>query len=181
MAAPAVRLRRITAADEALYLHLYTDPRLMRHIAPAPDEAAVRRAFASACRQAGDPSARVQLWMIEPAPGEPAEGLCALVRHPGHDDEAELGVMLVRRAQNRGLAVAALAAVADHAFAALGKARVWTRHAPANRAVVRLMRQLSFEPLVPADDGRELRYRMTSERWPAVRAGLPVAVAAMHG
>ena len=179
MTGPAMRLRRITAADEALYVHLYTDPRLMRHIAPAPDEAAVRRAFAIACRQAGNADARVQLWMIEPGPGHAAVGLCALVRHPGHDDEAELGVMLVRRAQNRGLAVAALASVTDLAFAALGKVSVWTRHAPANRAVVRLMRQLSFEPLGPADEGRELRYRMTSERWPAVCARLPVAVVAV--
>lgn len=170
-ATPRLRIRPLEASDEALFLRLYTDPALMRHIgAPLSPEAA-RRGFRAACRQAGDASASAQRWIIADHASGTAIGLLGLHRHDGEDATAELGVMLLGDWQGRGLAAEALAALVDVAFDALRLSSVWTRHAAGNDAVVRMMLALGFQRGESAVDisAGECRWHVLRDDWDARR------------
>lgn len=165
MVAPEeVVLRPLRADDERLYVGLYTDARAMRHVGPviAPD--AARRAFALAVKQADDPAARLRLWVVAGASGEAALGLVSLRRDPDGRG-AELGIMLVRQAQARGAALAALCRAIDIGVDEWGLDTVWSRHHAANHAAARLMRQLAFEALGPDPGDGQPRYRMSAAAW----------------
>lgn len=179
MVAPGdVVLRPLRADDERLYVGLYTDARAMRHVGPALAPDAARRGFALAVKQADDPAARLRLWVVASASGDGALGLVSLRRDPDGRG-AELGIMLVRQAQARGAALAALRRAIVIGLVEWGFGTVWSRHHAANHAAARLMRQLAFEALGPDPGDGQLRYRMTRSDWAATAPALPDVAAAM--
>jgi len=166
LATPRLVLRPLDARDEALYVALYTDATVMRHVgAPLSTEAA-RRSFAAACRLQRP---RVQRWIaIGSASSEPL-GLVALVDRAC--DCAEPGVMLLPHAAGRGLATEAMAAACAHGFETRGLARMEALQADdGNAAVVRMMTRLGFvrgavQPPPPA-----ILWTLDSAGWAAARA-----------
>ena len=101
----AVHLRPLGADDEAFYVAIYTDPALLAQVGPPLDDAAARRSFAAALREAARETPRRRLWVI--AEGDPGVdvGLIGLL---GDAREVEMGAVVRAACQGRGLARAAV-------------------------------------------------------------------------
>lgn len=158
-----LRLRAFTPADEALYLRLYGDPRVMRHIGPplAPD--AARRAFATVLRRMQAASAPTH-WTVALAGGG-GIGLVAL--QPRRDDPraADAGVMLLPPGEGRGHGAEAIATVVDWAFVNALVDVIHTRQAAANVAVTRMMQRQGFEAVACDGDPATRHWRIAREHW----------------
>jgi RimJ/RimL family protein N-acetyltransferase len=157
-----VLLRAFAPADEALYLRLYGDPRVMRHIGPplAPD--AALRAFATVLRRMQAAPAPTH-WIVALADGGGDIGLVAL--QPRRDDPraADAGVMLLPGGEGRGLGAEAIATLVDWAFAQGLAHAIHTRQAAANAAVTLMMQRQGFEAVACDGDPATRHWRITRE------------------
>ena len=172
---PRLQLRPLGQADEALYCRLYSDPGVMRHIAaPLSDEAA-RTAFATVLRLMRQDAPALHVWVVRDGASGAELGIVALFRDAGSVDAREVGAMLLVEGQRRGVAAAAIGAVADHVFdpadgAGPALRLLWTRHASGNAAAARLMSRMAFQRQVPRSaEQAEVRWQMSRERWDAGR------------
>lgn len=167
---PRLHLRPLEPSDEDLYCRLYTDHRVMRHVAPPLSREAALRAFGLVLRRQVIEPPRSRCWILVSREGGDALGLMAWLPDPDDPGSAEVGVLLAARAQGRGHATEAIAALADVVFAATAQRRLWTRHAPDNGLAAGLMRKLGFEPVPEAVDGpAPLRWQLEREHWSARR------------
>lgn len=160
---PRLQLRPIEAGDAALYARLYADPEVMHHIAEPLSADATARAFEATLRQVRQNPPSLQVWILSETAAAADVGLLALARATPTAQTAELGTMLLGAGQGRALAAEAQQAVLDQEFGSGRLQRVWSRHAPENRAAARLMLKLGFSPIGRV--GPELRWQMTSEHW----------------
>ena len=111
-------------------------------------------------------------------PGLPAAiGLLGLITDEDSADEAEIGLIMRADQQRRGIAVAAIGAVADRLFNPAnadghGLRQLRTSHAPDNVAAMRLMVRMGFlrQPLLSRGQN-EVRWVMSRDRWNAGRPG----------
>lgn len=165
---PRLRLRRLRPSDEPRLLRLETDPEVMRYIGSrggAP-EAVARRVRE---RIAADHGA-YGWWVIEGRSDGTFHGIALLLSVPGGSD-VELGYRLARPSWGRGFATEAAGAVLEHAFGALGLARVIAVTAPENLASRAVLARLGF-----ADEGPDryqgvavCRYGFSAGDWRARR------------
>lgn len=168
--APRVRLLAFTAADEDMYVGLYTDAEVMRHVGPPLEPGEARRAFAAVLRLASRPAAPARYWRIAwREGGRPDAGLIAMLVDADRQG-AEIGLLLWPHSQDQGVAREAISAVADHAFS--GEAplsTLWTRHTEDNVLVDSLMRRLGFARDGEVETGtqrlRQPRWRTAREQW----------------
>lgn len=180
---PRLHLRPLGPGDEALYCHLYTDAEVMRHVGAPMTADAARRSFRVARQLATRGGTAAQRWVVFEH-GSPAPiGLLALIAdaasadhaRDGNAGTAEVGLMLRADRQRRGVAVAAIGAVANRVFgpgagAGPGLRLLWARHAARNVAATRLMLRLGFTRLPPRLPGEaEVRWQMPRDRWNANR------------
>jgi RimJ/RimL family protein N-acetyltransferase len=158
--APAsVRLRPLGADDEAFYVAIYTDPALLAQVGPPLDDAAARRSFAAALREAARPAPRRRLWVItETGPGVDV-GLIGLI---GDARQVEMGAVVGASFQGRGLARAAVIALAAIAYADPGVERLHARCTRANTAAIAVLGKAGF--VRQPDVGDEVRWE-----WPPPR------------
>jgi RimJ/RimL family protein N-acetyltransferase len=152
---PRLHLRPIGEADEALYCQLYTDPNLMRHIAPPMLPAAALRSFQVARRQQ---STARQRWIACRRGVANGIGLVGLFVDKSDSQIAEVGVMLLAAGQGAGFGTEAMAGVIDRAFSMMPLRRVWIRQSADNAAVPAMMRKLGFEPMPSPRVGPGERY-----------------------
>lgn len=173
---PRLDLRPIGEGDASLYCRLYTDPEVMRHVAPPLSQAAAQRAFDAALALSRHPAPSLRLWVLsERDPGRDV-GILALIRHRDRDDALELGTMLLAAAQGRGLAAEAQVALLDRHFSIPDNRVVWSRNAVGNRAAAAVRRKLGFEPDTACESGPgQMRWQMPRERWLTLRAATAVA------
>lgn len=159
-----VLLRAFAPTDEALYLRLYGDPRVMRHIGPPLPPDAARRAFATVLRRMRAAPAPTH-WIVALADGGGDIGLVAL--QPRRDDPraADAGVMLLPDAEGRGHGAEAIATLVDWAFAHALADVIHTRQAAANVAVTRMMQRQGFEPVACDGDPATRHWRIAREHW----------------
>lgn len=129
------------AGDLALYRALYCDPGVMRHIAPPVDAAAIAGRHAAACRDS-QAQPLPNRWSLR-LPGGDAVGLAGCFLAPA-TRQAELGVMLLPAAQRQGLAGEALHALMARLVSLGGVDHAWSRHAPAHRAMARVLEGCGF-------------------------------------
>jgi RimJ/RimL family protein N-acetyltransferase len=158
-----LQLRRLAAADEALYCGLYTDAETMHYIgAPLlPERAArsFRKALARAGRPASDPWF---LSMIEKSTHN-AVGLCGVQPYDVARRQVEIGILLNPEVRRLGYASEGLAALVTVAFSALPIDAVWVQYHPANADAERLFIGLGFLPRVDGEIGGECHtYRVRS-------------------
>ncbi len=156
-------LRPLTAGDEALYCTLYGSAETMSRIGAPQDAATAARSFRAALRMNAEAPLRQGYWVIyEPADGV-ALGLAGLILDA--DGGAEVGVVLPAAQQGRGHATRAIAALADHAFAAMDIVRLHTRHDAGHASAAGLMQALGFE-CIAADGGEKgWLWQLTPARW----------------
>jgi RimJ/RimL family protein N-acetyltransferase len=160
-----LRLRPMSADDQTLYCHLYTDGALMQHIAAPLSMEAAQRSFVSACAQQSHDR---QHWIIQHRDGDKDIGLVALF---AKDAAAEIGVMLIAGVHGRGMATESMQAIVDRAFAEGSLRLLWIRQQVSNVPVVAMMQRLGFARL-PTDnpDAVEVRWDLSRKRWVEQRA-----------
>jgi len=158
-------MRPLAAGDEGLYVGLYTNAEVMRHIGPPQDAATAARGFGLALQfNAASPPERL-FWVIHDRAQTGDLGLLGLTLDAA--GAAEVGVVLPPAHQGRGFATEAIAAVADYAFDTIGLQRLHTRHDPGHGLAAGLMATLGFERSAP-DAGRSpWRWQLTPARWAA--------------
>jgi RimJ/RimL family protein N-acetyltransferase len=167
---PRLHLRPLREGDEALYCALYTDPGLMRNIAPPLSDEAVQRSFRAACRQQVPHPRR---WIIHEREGNHEIGLLGLVPD---DDTAEIGVMLLPGWDGRGFATESMSGMVDRVFSTRLVPRLCARQAIAdNPPVNRLMLKLGFQPLPPDKAWSQRNWELDYDDWRALRGMALVA------
>ncbi len=168
--APRLRLRPLVSSDERLYCSLYTDPGVMRHVAPPLAPEAARRAFRNVLAQSATRPPQSRYWVLLPSDDGEALGLMACVPDRGVPGSVEVGVLLLNQGVGRGYAAEAIAALADAVFAEPTLQRLWARHARDNDLAAGLMRKLGFAPMgeVP-DDPPPVRWQLARQAWLARR------------
>lgn len=137
-------LRRLAPGDAAALGQVFGDPEVMRFgdgpQAPEWVEGWLRRAEADYAARGYGPYG-----VVERAGGA-LIGYCGLFYFPdlGGRPEVELGYRLARAWWGRGLATEAALAARDHAFGALGLARLVALIDPGNRASIRVAEKLGM-------------------------------------
>lgn len=164
-----VRGRLVAEGDVDLYVGLYTDASVMRHIADvlSADEAAAT--FAKAVRHNANPAARARYWHLSHQRTAQPLGVAALVRDASVTSRGELGLMLLPHAQHTGAGMQVLACVIDGALSQrwrLGVNEILSRHAMGNIGVGRLLASLGFKPFEIGTPG-SLGWRLTEKAWRA--------------
>ena len=168
---PRLRLRLLhedSEGDAPLYVHLYTDANVMRHIAPPLEVERAALAFARVCRHNRATRPGHRTWRINARASGADLGIAALQRA---GDAAEIGVMLREHGWGHGMAREALSAVLDHAFDTLGLRLVYgERPDDAHAALVDRM----FAPLgldrVPRRVAGIARWELARTHWHAAKA-----------
>lgn len=156
-------LRPLGDADRPLYVSLYTDANVMRHVGAPLSVEAASRAFEAVRRQMHRDPPKAWYWTAcLRGPGREA-GVLALAFDPGRGS-AEFGMLLLPWAQGQGHATEAVAALVAHAFAGVAASgagsrigRLRTRHASGHPAGPRVMEKLGFVA-GPARDGMQHWY-----------------------
>lgn len=164
---PNLLIRPLAPGDRDFYMALYADAEVMHHVGPPLSVEAAARAFERSLRLCRHPGPLYWLWILSARATDgrsPCDvGLIGLqTTAPG---DGEIGVLLLRGAQARGLASEAISHLADHAFGDLGFHRLHTRHADGHAAARGLMEKLRFAPAATDAMGREHRWEMHRDRW----------------
>ena len=164
-----VRGRLVAEGDVDLYVELYADASVMRHIAEALSADAAADMFAKALRHNANPVARARYWHLSHQRTGQTLGLAALVRDAVVPTRGELGLMLLPQAQHTGAGIQSLEGVVEGALSQrwrLGMDEVTGRHAAGNIGAARLIEHLGFEPFDIATPG-SIGWRMTADAWRA--------------
>lgn len=163
---PRLRLEPLVEADRDVYVTLYSDADTMQRVAAAQTADSAARGFLAALAAMRTTPPQRRFWVMRDASGT-AVGLLGL----DHDapGSGEVGALISSPHQGRGYATEAIAALADHAFGALGLRRLHTRHAAGHDLAAGLMRGLGFRPMADADRAHPHRWELGPGRW-ATRA-----------
>lgn len=157
--------------DEALYVHLYTDPAVMRRIAIDTSPEGAARAFQAVCRHnrrevPGHRAWRID-WHGEDGLASDAEGV-GIVALSRAGDAAELGVMLREGWWHRGVSSEAFTVVLAHAFGPMGLTLVHAERPDDDHALIidRLLAPFGFRrvPERASAPGR-CRWELPRNRW----------------
>jgi RimJ/RimL family protein N-acetyltransferase len=155
-------LRPLMSSDANLYIALYTNAQVMRHVGEPLTLAAARRSFEKVVASNQCESGEYRTWVVVDRSTRDAWGLLALVAREG---ASEIGALIWPRCQNAGVATEIICRLMDHAFED-GVETVFTRHRAVNGGAEGLMRKLDFErtPAVGSWDG-VVRWERTRQRW----------------
>lgn len=157
--------------DETLFVHLYTDPAVMRRIEFSTSAEAAARAFHAACRHNQQAIPGHRYWRIDWRAGQgdsagPSDiGLAALRRQ---GDAAELGVMLRESGWNRGISSEAFTVVLAHAFGPMDLALVYAERPDDDHALVidRLLERFGFTRTPERASGPgQCRWELSRQGW----------------
>jgi [ribosomal protein S5]-alanine N-acetyltransferase len=156
-------LRPLTAADAALYVALYTDPAVMRHVTEPMDAESASQAFSKVESLNRRESGSCRTWVVVEKTTGQEIGLLALVAREGM---CEIGALIWPAWHNGGVATEIIRRLMDFAFAEGGCQTVFTRHRVENGGAEGLMRKLDFQR-IPSEghlDGG-VRWERTRARW----------------
>ncbi|MBD9477639.1 GNAT family N-acetyltransferase [Pseudoxanthomonas sp. PXM02] len=156
-------LRPLAARDAALYVALYTDPAVMRHVVEPLDAAVARQAFSKVESFSRNGSRDYRTWVVVEKASDREIGLLALVAREGMH---EIGALIWPEWHNGGVATEIIRRLMDFAFSEDGCQIVFTRHQAENGGAEGLMRKLDFER-TPAEGHRDggVRWERTRARW----------------
>lgn len=142
-------LRPLDDGDRVLYVDLYTDADVMRHVgAPLSPEAA-GRGFNAVQRQMRQGPPQAWYWVACLRGSGREAGLLALMFDPGRES-AEFGMMMPAWSRGTGYATEAVGALVAHSLGEGASAagsrlqRLHTRHVPGHPAGPRVMAKLGF-------------------------------------
>ncbi|MCE9685483.1 GNAT family N-acetyltransferase [Shewanella sp. AS16] len=183
--------RPLAEQDLPLYCSLYTDARIMRHIAAPLSQARAERAFGTSLKLMAAPAPTLLNWVITDKQTGEALGLqgfswakvsaheaTAHNKATAHKADArtnvrqdaaraELGIMLLRSANGKLIPEEATAALMQHGFDRLGLERIDVNYNGTNLATERVVKKLGFqfEPASLTPSSAERHCYMLAENW----------------
>lgn len=164
-------LRRLQRDDQALYVSIHTDARLMRNAGGASEEAGAEAAFDRLLKYGELPDLKQHAWVIKIRDDPPGQSI-GVAAMAAHGADVEMGIMVLETWQGLKVAQEVLSELTRHAFDVHGANRVFTRHLAHNLAGAGVMKRIGFEPMpdVPNSDEyvgwmmRRLDYASFSDR-----------------
>lgn len=129
--------------DRALYRALYGDADVMRHIAPMVAPSQVDASFDRACRDSARQPGLPNRWTLRLRESDALVGLVGTFHAPA-ERALEFGVMLLPLAQRLGLAREAFEALTAWLEPREDIHVLWSRHAPDNAAMARVLERAGF-------------------------------------
>ena len=175
---PLVRARLLCEDDLDLYLALYTDPEVMRHIGPLLGREEATSQFRKAIVLTVEDPARVRYWAAyrtEDACEAPL-GLLSAARNGSRTRTIEIGIMLLGREQRRGYGSALLSWLIRYVFTSdvVDVDVVIAKHLWSNVAAGKLFAGLGFSAATDEDYAvRECA--LTLQQWLQRTRSLPLA------
>lgn len=144
LTAERVVLRRPTEQDLDDLFAVFSDPETMRYWSwlPFRERAEAGRLLENI--RALEAEGTLLQWAIADRETDRLLGTCTLASIDHDNGRAEVGFILGRDHQGRGLAREAVSALLDHAFGALGLRRIEADVDPRNEASIRLLSRLGF-------------------------------------
>jgi RimJ/RimL family protein N-acetyltransferase len=130
--------RLLSADDEALFCHLYTDAETMRFIAPPLSLERAQRAFRSAVRLTHKASTDRLFYALITADGQPV-GISSLLQIDLPNRRLEAGILILAAHRARGFAREGLQGLLIHAFATFPIDEVWVQIAVDHTVVEKLV------------------------------------------
>lgn len=137
-----LRIQPLTITDKALFLKLYTDPKTMRLISdPFPPKQALA-AFNTVIDSMSQKEGRFAQWVLREKISEKAVGLIGLVWPNDTRLQAEIGLMLVREANGKGLPEEVIQAFMPYAFHTLKLEKIIASFSNKNLPAKRLAKKM---------------------------------------
>lgn len=141
-----LRVRPLNASNEALYRELYTDPKVMRHIAPP---LSAERASSSFRKVLALQSALTLKWrflVIEERETLQSVGICGTSNYDAAALRLEVGIVLKLEAGARGLGREVLRGLVEKIFGVSQIAEIWVKCSTLHSAAERMISAVGFNP-----------------------------------
>ena len=150
LSCPPFMLRALELADLHKFSEMYRDERIQQFIAPTLHLAAAERRFSLMCSANSQAKADKYYLAIADELGN-ALGMFAVFNFDPAQATAEIGLMLAKNAQGRGIARHALVAMLRHLQQCFQLTSIYSRIHPQNLATIKLAHQCQMR-LVAQDE-----------------------------
>ncbi|MCG9697716.1 GNAT family N-acetyltransferase [Shewanella sp. Isolate11] len=150
-----LKMRPICDADKQLYRQLYCDPKVMRNISAPLSQQQADKAFATYLeamtpyQHQASSQTKYMSWTIVETLSQQPIGIQGLTWHTHDKTIAEIGIMLLPKANGKGYPEEAMGALLEYGFQQLKLSRIYAHFASTNLATKRFVKKLGFifEPL----------------------------------
>jgi len=136
-------IRPLAEQDKTLYLSLYTDAKVMRHIGEPLSVAAAEKAFSATLKAMTKAEPKVLTWAIVEKDTATLIGLQALT-FSNSDNIAEIGIMLTPAANGRLFPEEAMGALMEYGFTHMQLTSINAIYSHKNLATERFVNKLGF-------------------------------------
>ncbi|TVP14233.1 GNAT family N-acetyltransferase [Shewanella sp. KCT] len=155
-ASQRLTMRPIDESDKALYRRLYCDERVMRHICQPFTHAEADKAFETSIKatlkalQHPDTPPSYMLWVIVEKASGHTTGVIGLNWDQTQRELAEIGIMMLPKAQGKLLADEAVIALIKHSKKTLQLSEIKACFSIKNLATKRIVKKLGFKQRSPS-------------------------------
>jgi RimJ/RimL family protein N-acetyltransferase len=130
--------------DVAFAASLYQDPKVMRKIGPVFTRERAEKAMINAVKANHHSPPNLRIWLISERETEKAVGIQMLKWAKDKNDEAEIGIMLLPKANGRQYAFEGMGALVDVGFEKFALAGIFAHFDTSNIPVARFVTNLGF-------------------------------------
>ena len=155
--------RLLEEQDVAFAASLYQDPKVMRKIGPVYTREKAEKAMMNAVNANHHSPPNLRIWLISERETEKAVGIQMLKWTKDKNDEAEIGIMLLPKANGKQYAFEGMGALVDVGFSVFKLRSIYANFQPSNLAVKRFVTQLGFE--VKSKYDHESYCEFVKDRW----------------
>ncbi|QYJ86993.1 GNAT family N-acetyltransferase [Shewanella mesophila] len=144
-------MRPIAETDRELYRHLYCNERVMRHISQPFSQTQADKAFETSLKamtralQHPNIPPSYMLWIIANKTSGVTMGVIGLNWNKATPNSAEIGIMMIPKAQGKQLADEAVTALIEHSKKSLNITEIKASFSTKNLATKRIVKKLGFK------------------------------------
>ncbi|NVJ59887.1 MAG: GNAT family N-acetyltransferase [Gammaproteobacteria bacterium] len=142
-----VTFRELKAEDEKFYIQTYTDPQLMKYTGVELNTAQAKSAFLTTLTATQKSAANYMMFVLCRNNTTTPLGFIAFKDLSLSKRSAEIGIILQREAQGKGIAFHCVSAVVTYGFDKLSLNNIFANLKVANKAGIKLINRLGFEPV----------------------------------
>lgn len=170
--------RLLEEQDVPFAASLYQDPKVMRKIAPVFTREKAEKTMLSAVQANHHSPPNLRIWLISERENEKAVGIQMLKWAKDKNDEAEIGIMLLPKANGKQYAFEGMGALVDIGFHQLNLTHIYARFNPTNIPVKKFVDNLGFRIETKKEYvvGESQQCHMKIKEWSRpVKANIPVS------
>jgi [ribosomal protein S5]-alanine N-acetyltransferase len=140
-----LRLRLLAPQDAALYVALYTNADVMRHIAPPLSASEAMASFQFALKRTHTKPVKQLFFAIERQDTQATIGICGLMQFADNGTRAEVGMMLVPGTQGLKLGKEGLSALVKFVFSNFSVSELFVQYAGDSASSAGIARSVGFQ------------------------------------